>query len=156
MDGSVEDGRFYYHNYPGAPQAYETETLACPQDQINRSVSQYGADYIALGCSAGQYNLHFEGATATGLLPADAYSGKMSFWSNKGDESDMILTREFDFTDVSGPIEMTYQTWLTSRRITIMPTCSPPLMARPGKSSTRPPAPRRIRPGTPTAVATTP
>ena len=111
MDGSVEDGRFYYHNYPEAPQAYETETLACPQDQINRSVSQYGADYIALGCSPGQYNLHFEGATATGLLPADAYSGSMSFWSNKGDESDMTLTREFDFTNVSGPIEMTYQTW---------------------------------------------
>ena len=111
MDGSVEDGRFYYHNYPGAPQAYETETLACPQEQINRSVSQYGTDYIALGCDPGQYNLHFEGATATGLLPADAYSGKMSFWSNKGDESDMTLTREFDFTGVSGPIDMTYQTW---------------------------------------------
>jgi immune inhibitor A len=111
MDGSVEDGRFYYHNYPEAPQAYETETLDCPQDQINRSVSQYGADYIALGCNPGQYNLHFEGATATGLLPENAYSGKMSFWSNKGDESDMTLTREFDFTNVSGPIEMTYQTW---------------------------------------------
>jgi hypothetical protein len=35
----------------------------------------------------------------------------MSFWSNKGDESDMTLTREFDFTGVNEPIEMTYQTW---------------------------------------------
>jgi immune inhibitor A len=111
LDGSVDDGRYYYHNYPDAPQAYETETLACPQEQINRSVSQYGADYIALGCDAGQYSVHFEGATATGLIPADAYSGKMAFWSNKGDESDMTLTREFDFTNVSGPVEMTYQTW---------------------------------------------
>jgi immune inhibitor A len=111
LDGSVDDGRYYYHNNPSAPQAYDTETLACPQDQVNRTVSQYGADYIALGCGSGQYNIHFEGATATSLVPADAYSGKMSFWSNKGDESDMTLTREFDFTNVSGPIEMTYQTW---------------------------------------------
>jgi hypothetical protein len=111
MDGSVEDGRFYYHNYPEAPQAYETESLACPQDQVNRSVTQYGTDYILLGCGDGQYNVHFEGATATGLLPVDAYSGRMSFWSNKGDESDMTLSREYDFTGVSGPIEMTYQTW---------------------------------------------
>jgi len=111
LDGSVDDGRYYYHNNPSAPQAYDTETLACPQDQVNRTVSQYGADYIALGCGSGQYNIHFEGATATSLVPADAYSGKMSFWSNKGNESDMTLTREFDFTNVSGPIEMTYQTW---------------------------------------------
>jgi immune inhibitor A len=111
LDGSVDDGRYYYHNYLEAPKASETETLACPQDQINRSVSQYGADYIAMGCDAGQYNLHFEGATSTGLLPVDVYSGKLAFWSNKGDESDMTLTREFDFTNVSGPIEMNYQTW---------------------------------------------
>ncbi len=111
LDGSVEDGRFYYHNYPEAPQAYETETLTCPQDQVNRSVTQYGTDYIALDCAPGEYNVHIEGATATGLIPADAYSGKMAFWSNKGDELDMGLTREFDFTNVSGPIEMTYQTW---------------------------------------------
>ena len=33
-----------------------------------------------------------------------AYSGKMAFWSNKGDESDMTLTREFDFSSASGPL----------------------------------------------------
>ena len=41
----------------------------------------------------------------------DAHSGSFSFWSNKGDESNMTLTREFDFTDVSGPIEFSYSTW---------------------------------------------
>jgi immune inhibitor A len=109
-DGSVDDGRFTYNNYPGAPQAIETETLPCGQEPVNRTVHQYGVDYIMIGCD-GQQNIHFEGSTATGLLPADAYSGSMSFWSNKGDESDMTLTREFDFTDVTGPIEMSYQTW---------------------------------------------
>ena len=36
---------------------------------------------------------------------------KYAFWSFKGDESDMTLTRAFDFTDVSGPILMDYHTW---------------------------------------------
>jgi immune inhibitor A len=109
-DGSVPDGRYTYHNYPDSPQAYETESLTCPQEQVNRTVHQYGADYIGISC-AGDYTLHFEGATATGLLPVNAHSGKMAFWSNKGDESDMTLTQEFDFTNVTGPIEMSYQTW---------------------------------------------
>ena len=109
-DGSVGDGRYTYHNYPAAPQASDTETLDCGQGPINRTVHQYGTDYLGIGCD-GQHSLHFEGATATGLLPVNAYSGKMAFWSNKGDESDMTLTREFDFTNVSGPIEMSYQTW---------------------------------------------
>jgi immune inhibitor A len=109
-DETVADGRYTYHNYPDSPQTSDTETVSCPLDQANRTVHQYGVDYIALGCD-GQYTLHFEGATATGLLPANANSGKMAFWSNKGDESDMTLTQEFDFTNVTGPIDMTYQTW---------------------------------------------
>lgn len=111
LDGSVDDGRYYYHNYPEAPKANETETMACDQESVNRTVHQYGVDYIDLGCDAGQHTIHFEGATATGLLPTNAFSGRMSLWSNKGDESDMTLTREFDLTNVSGPVEMTYQTW---------------------------------------------
>jgi bacillopeptidase F (M6 metalloprotease family) len=34
-----------------------------------------------------------------------------AFWSNKGDQSDMTLTREFDLTSVSGPVEFSYRTW---------------------------------------------
>jgi hypothetical protein len=73
-------------------------------------VHQYGVDYIEISCS-GEQTLHFEGSTATGLLPVSAHSGKYAFWSNKGDESDMTLTREFDFTNVSGAIDFTYYTW---------------------------------------------
>ncbi|HRQ24320.1 MAG TPA: immune inhibitor A, partial [Anaerolineales bacterium] len=53
----------------------------------------------------------FDGSTATKLLPADPYSGDFAFWSNKGDESNMTLTREFDFTDVSAPIEFSFRAW---------------------------------------------
>ena len=111
LDASVGDGRYIYTNYPGANRASATETIySCPQSSLTRDVHQYGVDYIAIECE-GDYTLSFTGSTVTGLLPADPYSGEYAFWSNKGDESDMTLTREFDFTNVSGPIELSYRTW---------------------------------------------
>ena len=111
LDASVGDGRYVYTNYPAANRASATETIYnCPQAPLTRDVHQYGVDYIAIEC-AGDYTLSFTGSTVTGLLPTDPYSGEYAFWSNKGDESDMTLTREFDFTNVSGPIEISYRTW---------------------------------------------
>jgi len=111
QDASVGDGRFVYHNYPDAPQTFDTETISsCPQSSVARTVFQYGIDYIGIDC-AGDYTLSFSGATQVGLLPADPYSGSYAVWSNTGDESDMTLTREFDFTNVSGPITFSYRTW---------------------------------------------
>lgn len=110
-DGTVGDGRYVYQNYKDSPQASDTEKIAtCPQSALERSVNQYGADYIKISCS-GNYTLTFSGSTLAGLLPADPHSGKYAFWSNKGDESDMTLTREFDLTSVSGPVAFSYWTW---------------------------------------------
>jgi hypothetical protein len=110
-DGKIGDGRYTYHNYPNVPQTNATETIStCPSGKLNRSVHQYGIDYISIDC-AGQSTIRFEGSTVTDLLPEAAHSGKSSFWSNRGDESDMTLTREFDFTNASGPIDFTYATW---------------------------------------------
>lgn len=111
MDGTVGDGRYVYNNYPAASQASPTEVISsCPQSALDRSVHQYGVDYIAIDC-AGDFTLTFTGSTVTRLLPADPNSGSHAFWSNKGDDSDMTLTREFDFTSVSGPIDFTFSTW---------------------------------------------
>ena len=111
MDGNIGDGRFTYHNYAEAPKTEDTESVSnCPSSVLDRSVNQYGIDYININCS-GDHTIHFSGSTISGLLPAEAYSGDYVFWSNKGDESDMTLTREFDFTGVSGPIKLSYQTW---------------------------------------------
>jgi immune inhibitor A len=111
QDGSVADGRYTYHNYPDAPQANVSETVnSCPMPMSERPVHQYGVDTIKIECP-GDYNLHFEGSTVTNLLPENPYSGSYAFWSNKGDESDMTLTREFDLSQVSGPVSMTFQTW---------------------------------------------
>jgi immune inhibitor A len=107
----VGDGRYTYHNYPDAPQPEATETIcSCPQRTLERSVHQYGIDYINIDCP-GDFTLRFSGSDAIGLLPTDFHSGKYAFWSGKGDESDMTLTREFDLTDASGPVEISYWTW---------------------------------------------
>ena len=110
LDGSIGDGRYVYHNYAKAPKVEDTESISNCPSSITRTVNQYGTDYINYTCG-GLHTLHFEGATQTGLLPVDAFSGKYAFWSNKGDESDMTLTREFDFTKASGPLTLQYQTW---------------------------------------------
>ena len=109
-DANVGDGRYTYYNYPDAPQYNPTEFISsCPQF-TSGTVNQYGVDYIVMNCP-GDYSLHFTGSTVTRLLPADFYSGEFAFWSNKGDESNMTLTREFDLTNTSGPITFSYQTW---------------------------------------------
>lgn len=111
LNARVADGRYTYHNYPDAPRTRATDTYStCPVETTRRYVYQYGADYIRLQCS-GSYTLHFEGTQQVNLLPADPYSGSFAFWSNQGDESDMTLTQEFDFTNASGPLTLSYWTW---------------------------------------------
>jgi immune inhibitor A len=110
-DPSVADGRYAYHNYPNSPTSNDTEEVSsCPQEKSTRTVNQYGVDYIRFTCS-GNYTIDFTGSTLTRLLPADPHSGSYSFWSNKGDESDMTLTRQFDLTGVSGLVTFSYWTW---------------------------------------------
>ena len=111
QDGSVGDGRYVFHNYPDAPKTSTTDTIStCPSSPQTSSVHQYGIDYIGIKCT-GNYTLHFEGSTVTSLLPVDAHSGKYYFWSNKGNNSDMTLTREFDLTNVTGPVTLSYAAW---------------------------------------------
>ena len=110
-DGSVGDGRYTYDNYPNAPAAKDTETIDdCDGSLLQRAVHQYGTDYISLTCP-GIVQLMFEGSTEVGVLPVDAHSGEQMWWSNKGDESDMTLTHQFDLTGVTGDVLLEYWAW---------------------------------------------
>jgi immune inhibitor A len=110
-DASVGDGRYIYHNYSDVPQTHDTQTITtCPLAPTNLSVNQYGVEYIDISC-AGKYSLSFKGSTEVNLLPTDPHSGQYMLWSNGGDESDMLLTHDFDFTNVTAPIQMSYWTW---------------------------------------------
>ncbi len=111
QDGSLGDGRYAFHNYSDAPRPSVTETItSCPTSELSRSVNQYGVDYIKITC-AGNFTLSFRGSTVVSLLPTQPHSGSYAFWSNKGDESDMTLTREFDFTNIRAPLAISYWTW---------------------------------------------
>ena len=110
MDDSVGDGRYTYKIYPDAPKVENlTPVESCPQT-VSGTVNQYGMDYYSITCP-GDHTLTFTGSTVVGLLPADPHSGKYLFWSNRGDESDMTLTREFDFTNATAPITMSFAMW---------------------------------------------
>lgn len=111
QDEDAGDGRFNYDNYPFAPQAGDTETIySCPSQEINTDVHQYGTDYISITCE-GDHTITFSGSETARVVPTDFHSGNYAFWSNKGDESDMTLTRQFDFSSVSGEITLSYWTW---------------------------------------------
>jgi immune inhibitor A len=110
-DESIGDGRFTYYNYPDSPMPGTTQEISnCPTEWSQNTVKQYGVDYIEINCS-GMVTLNFEKAAEVTVFPEQAHSGENAFWSNKGDESDMTLTREFDFSAVSAPIKLNYWTW---------------------------------------------
>ncbi len=111
QDSNVADGRYDYQNYPGAPDFDPTETITdCPVSPGTRTVHQYGVNYIEIRCK-GEHLIKFTGSTQVPVLPVDPHSGSYAFYSNRGNESNMTLTREFDFTNLSGPLTMQYWTW---------------------------------------------
>jgi immune inhibitor A len=110
-DEDVEDGNYYYHIYSDAITASPTDTIGnCDLSSNRMSVHQYGVDYIRVTCGKSA-SIQFVGSTITSLLPENAYSGDYSFWSNKGDEANMSLSKKFDLTSHTGPLTFQYNTW---------------------------------------------
>ncbi len=110
-DENVGDGRYAYYTFKESFQTRQTEVIrSCDSTPKEYDVHQYGVDYIRVLCP-GNYTLRFDGAEQVKVIPADPNSGEYAFWSNKGDSSDMTLTRTFDFTNVEGPLTLTYWMW---------------------------------------------
>jgi hypothetical protein len=111
-DPSIADGRYSIEEYASAPTLQVRDRHSqCPLPQpVQSDVNQYGIDLIGFSCS-GDFTLRFQGTTTAQVVPADAHSGDWAFWSNRGNQSDMTLTREFDLADVSGPIDLSYWLW---------------------------------------------
>jgi hypothetical protein len=110
-DPNIADGRYHYKVYPQAPLVLPNPHItACPTESIQSNVAQFGVDYIKISCP-GALTISFVGNNNTSLLPIEPYSGEVYYWSNIGDQSNMYLEREFDLTQVSSPITMSYQIW---------------------------------------------
>jgi len=107
-DASVGNGQYAFASYqPMSPS--RSDTVASPSELL-RDVSQYGIDYVQVDLPD-DYQLTFEGERFVRVVPTDPYGGEYMFYSNRGNESDMTLTRTFDLSDVEGPVELSYWTW---------------------------------------------
>jgi immune inhibitor A len=112
-DAGIADGRYGYQSY-SPPEVEPVDTISDCQEGTGRQVrqvNQYGVDYIYLSCE-GSFTLAFDGASTVPVLPGEPHSGNFTFWSNRGDESDMTLTRSFNLRNVEATaIELVYWTW---------------------------------------------
>ena len=106
-DTELADGRYGYRGLTVGP-AHLDQTHGDYPVQRSTTVHQYGADYIELQ-GQGDLVLTFVGSTQVKLVANDPHSGKYFWWSNRGDSSDMTLTRAFDLT---GLPQATLKVWL--------------------------------------------
>jgi hypothetical protein len=107
---SLADGRYGYSEID-PPELVLDEEIASSDLPLHRetTVHQYATDYIELSGNR-PVNLSFTGSTLTSLFDAQAHSGRYLWWSNRGDDSDMTLTRAFDLSGVDGAT-LTFWTW---------------------------------------------
>jgi hypothetical protein len=107
-DPRLDDGRYGYQEIN--PPSFDIETTyyanAYPVSE-SATVHQHGTDYIELEGDA-PLTFRFQGSTQVGLVDTAAHSGDYLWWSNRGDDSDMRLTRSFDLSGVS---EATLEFW---------------------------------------------
>jgi len=109
-DPSVGEGQYSYSlDYP-IPPFTNTESPGCPMDWQERTINQFGTDYIELKCD-GKFNLEFQGSSNVKILSVPDMQNNHAFWSNRADSSETNLTKDFDFSGITGPIEMTYRIW---------------------------------------------
>ncbi len=93
------------------PGFLPTETLSCEnQDWQERTVNQFGTDYIEIECQK-PFKIEITSLPTIEILPIDPHSGEYFLWSNYGDESNMSIEQSFDLTNVKVPITLNFWTW---------------------------------------------
>ncbi|MBN1426820.1 MAG: immune inhibitor A [Anaerolineae bacterium] len=101
---------------PGIAQKFKEY----PVPLTSLRVHQYGTDYINLHGPA-QLTIQFEGMTQTRVVPANTADtdndsstpDSFVWWSNRGDQSNMTLTRPIDLTGVSdAQLEFDFWYWI--------------------------------------------
>ncbi len=113
-DPDLADGRYGYRDLAIQRPSVAAQHSDFPQS-LQATVHQYGTDYILLGGagrdSAGSplnLTVEFTGSLVVPLVGNETHSGNYQWWSNRGDEADVTLTRAFD---LSGLDQATLQAW---------------------------------------------
>ncbi|MEI7556646.1 hypothetical protein [Candidatus Chlorohelix sp.] len=77
-----------------------TNIISKLPDSKSGNTFQYTAQYYKVESGAGGFTLNFQGASTASLFNTQPASGKMVWWTNRGENSDMTLTREVDLSSV--------------------------------------------------------
>ena len=109
LDG---DGRYGYAALDLREIDPTIEHRQLPVAATDASVFPYATDYILLDGDGGA-TFNFTGATETRLADTAAPDGARMWWSNRGDDANMRLTRQFDLTEVAAgtPVTLTLDAW---------------------------------------------
>jgi len=105
----VGDGIYQYGNND-VPSFSPTKSITCGSSPESFLVNQFGTNYLEILCE-GDYKIIINWEENVQLHSEDAFSGNYYYWSNSGDESAMRLSKEFDLSESTGLVELTYQTW---------------------------------------------
>ena len=107
-DPSIAGGHYGYGNINPPSSDIEIDYDESDYPAVESStVHQHGTDYIELSGER-PLTFNFTGSTQIGLVNTTAHSGSYFWWSNRGDDSNMMLTRAFD---LSGVDEATLEFW---------------------------------------------
>jgi len=110
----IGDGIYFYGNND-VPTFSPPHTITCDSATELFSVNQFGTDYYEIICDH-DYEINVSWENDVKLQSVDPFSGIYYYWSNSGDESAMRLSREFDLSDTSGSVELSFQTWFDLER----------------------------------------
>ncbi len=98
-DDRLDGGAYGYPNVH-IPALEQAHTVASLPATISDTVRPFGADYVQVPASESVL-VEFEGPAQVALAGFAAGPDERFWWSNRGDNSDMTLTREVDLTGVS-------------------------------------------------------
>lgn len=112
QDRRIENGRYAYTLFQLNTLPAQRGFAAAYPYSYSGQVNQYASDYFTLGQLAGNETLDISISTpqTANLIPAAAASGDWFWYSNRGDASDLTLTRAFDLTTVE-QATLTYNAW---------------------------------------------
>ncbi len=113
VDALGMDGFYGYRNLE-LPTPSTTDISLRDAMPYAATVQNYATDYITLPAQRA-LTLRFQGEAETRLTNTKPYSGRRSWWSHRGDDSNTRLTRRFDLraveTESATPVTMEVAMW---------------------------------------------
>jgi hypothetical protein len=104
----IADGQYGYQEVTPANIFFE-RVQQFNGEPIADRLPPYGAQYYLVSRDQ-PVQVSFEGSTLARLTPADPYSGKYAWYSNRSDESELTLTRTFDLSQLDSAT-LNFNTW---------------------------------------------